>query len=52
MEKIFNERVFEEGFWNINHPHDNSVKVRKVTDESILPDYVVNNRDKYTKLFC
>jgi len=52
MERIFNRRVFEEGFWNINHPDDNSVRVKKITDESILPDHVTNNRDKYPKLFC
>jgi len=52
MEKIFNRRVFEEGFWNINHPDDNSVKVKKIEDENVLPEYVRNNKDKYTKLFC
>ena len=52
MERIFNRRVFGEGFWNINHPDDNSVRVRKITDESILPNHVTNNRDKYPKLFC
>jgi beta-1,4-mannosyl-glycoprotein beta-1,4-N-acetylglucosaminyltransferase len=52
MEKIFNRRVFEEGFWNINHPHDNSVRVRKIENENILPEYVTNNKNKFTKLFC
>lgn len=52
MEQIFNRRVFEEGFWNINHPNDNSVRVRKVEDENILPEYVTDNKNKFTKLFC
>ena len=52
IEKIFNRRVFEEGFWNINHPHDNSVRVRKVEDEGILPEYVTDNKNKFAKLLC
>jgi hypothetical protein len=52
IEKIFNRRVFEEGFWNINHPHDNSVRVRKVEDESILPEYLVQNKQKFKEFFC
>ena len=52
MEEIFNRRVFEEGFWNINHPNDNSVKVRKLKDDSILPEYLIKNKHKFEKLFC
>lgn len=52
IEEIFNKRVFEEGYWNINHPNDNSVKVRKVEDENILPKYVTDNKDKFAKLLC
>ena len=52
MNEIFNRRVFEEGYWNINHPNDNSVRVRVLEDESLLPDYVTKNRDKFKELFC
>ena len=52
MEKIFNRRVFEEGFWNINEPKDNSVTVSKLTDESVLPEYVRDNKEKFEHLFC
>jgi beta-1,4-mannosyl-glycoprotein beta-1,4-N-acetylglucosaminyltransferase len=52
MEEIFNRRVFEEGFWNINHPNDNSVKVRKLKDDSVLPEYLTKNKHKFEKLFC
>ena len=52
MEEIFNRRVFEEGFWNINHPNDNSVKVRKLKDDNILPEYLIKNKHKFEKLFC
>ena len=52
MEKIFNRRVFEEGFWNINDPDDNSVKVKKIENNDILPKYLVDNTEKFKKLFC
>jgi beta-1,4-mannosyl-glycoprotein beta-1,4-N-acetylglucosaminyltransferase len=52
METIFNRRVFEEGFWNINDPHDNSVKVKKIKDESTLPEYLIGNKGKFEKLLC
>ena len=51
IEEIFNRRVFTEGFWNINEPHDNSVIVEKITDENVLPEYVRNNKEKFKELF-
>jgi DNA helicase HerA-like ATPase len=52
MEEIFNKRVFEDGFWNINEPKDNSVIIRKITDESVLPQYVRDNREKFEHHFA
>ena len=51
MEEVFNKRVMVDGYWNINNPSDNSVSVGKV-DSSCLPDYLIENKEKYKHLFC
>ena len=51
IEEIFNRRVFKEGFWNINEPEDDSVIIKKLRDESALPQYVRDNKEKFKHLF-
>lgn len=53
IETLFRKRVMEEGFWNINDPNDNAVKVHKIeNEESVLPEYLIKNKNQYKHLFC
>ena len=53
IETLFHKRVMEEGFWNINDPNDNAVKVHKIEDEEfVLPEYLIKNKEQYDHLFC